>query len=409
MLSSQPSKVESVIDAPNGEVKHHSKTAMIVTLTVNIVGLMLIFGSVTHFNRNLVEVQESYSRVQALHGKVLRIDEILTMSCWVASTTSDERWHARYESYVPVLDQTLKELFSKTPESVHKFIQETNAANAILVRYESQALQASKENNRAQALAFLTSVEYTSQKERYSRGMRQLDSALQKYFQGLLESEYKQIQQRELLIFIVIFGLAIFWIVIFRTASNWQRSTREYLSISSRLKRSLQERLADNLQLVEERSLEVKNLRRALLQSEQQERKRLGRLVHDDLQQLIAALRLKSSMYRDSAKIEHQKDSYQELVNLADEALTSTRDLVMRLTPPGEHHNSLTKIISAISKQFKLRYNLDVAIDTEHFVEPKQIEVSLLISRSIRELLFNIVKHAQVNKAEVKLWSLPDY
>ena len=127
-------------------IKHHSKTAMTITLIVNIVGLMLIFGSVTQFNRNLVEVQESYSRVQALHGKVLRIDEILTMSCWVASTTSDERWHSRYNKYVPILDKTLEELISTTPPSVHQFIEETNSANAVLVKYELQALEASKKH-----------------------------------------------------------------------------------------------------------------------------------------------------------------------------------------------------------------------------------------------------------------------
>ena len=59
--------------------KRRSKTMMMLALCINILGLAFIFGSVTQFNRGLIKVQEDYSRVQALHGKVLRIDEILTM------------------------------------------------------------------------------------------------------------------------------------------------------------------------------------------------------------------------------------------------------------------------------------------------------------------------------------------
>ena len=110
--------------------------------------------------------------------------------------------------------------------------------------------------------------------------------------------------------------------------------------------------------------MEIKNLRRALLQSEHQERKRLGRLVHDDLLQLIAALRLKSSMYRDSAKVDRERGSHQELVNLADEALTSTRDLVMRLTPPGEHHSSLVEMIRRFVI-IGIKISFDGKVDTE--------------------------------------------
>ena len=400
-LSLKPHHTESQIK--------QSTSAMVIALIVNILGLMLIFASVTQFNRNLIDVQETYSQVQVLHGKVLRIDEVLTMSCWVASTTSDPYWHDRYNKHVPILDETLSELIARTPKSMHSFIEETTAANTILVGYETEALKASTEKRHEHALKLLMSPEYASQKARYLEGMKHLNEALELHFGSLIKEEYEQIKRRELLIFILIFGLAIFWIMIYRTAANWQKTIREYLQISNRMKLSLQERLEDHLQLAEERGLEIKNLRRALLQSEQQERKRLGRLVHDDLQQLIAALRLKSSMYRDLAAVERDRSAYQELVSLADEALTSTRDLVMRLSPPGEHQGSLVEMISAICSQFKQRYGLIIEVDVQSFTEPQQFEVRQLFSRSIRELLFNVVKYAQVDEAHVRLWSAQDY
>lgn len=389
--------------------KRHSKATMGIALSVNILGLALIFGSVTQFNRDLIRVQEDYSRVQALHGEVLRIDEILTMSCWVASTTSDEYWRDRYQSYVPVLDKTLSDLIAHTPKSAHIFIEETTHANRILVDYEVEALSASSHQERNHAIELLTSPEYASQKKRYSKGMRLLDEALQKHFEELLQAEYQQIKRRELIIFIVIIGLAIFWVLIYRISARWQSATREYIQVSDQMKRALKESAASHQQLAEERSLEIQGLRRALLQAEQQERKRLGRSVHDDLQQLIVALRLKSSIYRDRAAHERERHSYQELVSLADDALSSARDLVMRLSPPGEQKSSLVEMISIMSVQFQQRYGLLVETNSTRFVEPQQLEVRQLIFRVIRELLFNIVKYAQVSRAELRLWSETDY
>ena len=153
--------------------------------------------------------------MQVLHGKVLRIDEILTMSCWVAATTSDHYWYERYQGYVPILDQTISELIKSTPPGGHAFIQETMSANEILVDYEIEALNAARYKNRDYAVELLTSPDYASQKERYSEGMRLLDLELQEHFQELLRDEYQQIKQREMLIVVVVAGLAIFWIIIY--------------------------------------------------------------------------------------------------------------------------------------------------------------------------------------------------
>ena len=391
------------------EVKYRSKLAMTITLTVGILGLSMIFWSVTQSNQGLRQIQENYHRVQALQGEVLRIDEVLTMSCWVASTTADEYWRQRYHAFVPILDRTLSELIRRSPPSTLPFIRETDTANRILVDYETEALRAASHSNKEYALLLLTSPEYALQKQRYSEGMRLLEEALGLHFQELLELEYQQINNREILTLIVIIGLAIFWIIIYRIAARWQWSMNQYLIASHKLKMSLTERAESHQQLAEERKMEVQGLRHALLQAERQERARLGRLVHDDLQQLIVALRLKSSIYRDTASSESERNSYQELVQMSDEALVSARDLVMRLRPPGERQGSLLDMLSMITAQFNQRYGLTVKVKSTGFIEPKHVEVRLLVFRAIRELLFNIVKYAQVEEAEVKLWNEADF
>ena len=210
------------------EMKYKSKVAISVTLTVGILGLSLIFWSVTQSNQGLKQIQDNYSRVQALQGEVLRIDEVLTMSCWVAATTADEYWRQRYHAFVPILDETLSELTRRSPPQTQPFIRETDSANRILVDYETEALRAASHNNKEYALLLLTSPEYALQKQRYFEGMRLLKEALGLYFQERLDLEYQQINKRKILTLIVVIGLAIFWVIIYQIATRWQWSMNQY-------------------------------------------------------------------------------------------------------------------------------------------------------------------------------------
>ena len=191
--------------------------------------------------------------------------------------------------------------------------------------------------------------------------------------------------------------------------ARWQWSINRYLIASHKLSVFISKQSNNHHQLPENRDIDIQNLRDAHLQAERQERTRLGLLVHDDLQQLIVALRLRSSIYRDTAINDRERNSYQELVLMADEALVSARDLVMRLCPLNERQKSLIDMLAMITVQFNTRYNLIIKVKSTGFIEPKHLEIRLLVFRALRELLFNIVKYAQVEEAQVSLWNETEF
>ena len=143
---------------------YKSKLAMAVTLILGILSLLFSFGAIAYLNQGFTPSNRNYLRVQALQSEVLRIDDILTMSSWVASMTADQYWQQRYHTFVPILNQKRAELTQLSPPNAQQFIRETNAANRILLDYEIEAIKAASHNNKDYALLLLTSSEYTLQK-----------------------------------------------------------------------------------------------------------------------------------------------------------------------------------------------------------------------------------------------------
>lgn len=373
------------------------RVIMITTLIVSFTGILFILKSVTKSNQTYHNLHQHYNSVQKLHGQVLRIDEILTMSCWVASTTGDRYWADRYNQHVPKLEKTLKKLIEMSPANTHHHIKVTSDSNSILVAHEYEALAAVKNGDTAKALKSLTHPEYAEHKSRYSEGMRLLQESIDVHFNEKINQELQSIYNQEFTVFLVSIGLAIFWVLIYRVTNLWQTSVEHYQEVSKLMETSLRERIDENAELAHKRGLQVENLRQALLHTERQERKRLARIVHDDLQQLLVALRLKSAIFRDRDST--QSGGYEELVHIADEAIKSAREIIFRLTLPEDKNKSFMEMIKGLVLQFNKRYDLFISLDVSLFEEPQRSEVSVLVYQAIRELLFNIVKHAQVDSA----------
>ena len=376
--------------------KFSPRVIIITTLLISFAGILFILNSVTRSNRHH-QIYAHYNSVQKLHGQVLRIDEILTMSCWVASTTGDLYWADRYYEYVPKLEKSLQELIRLSPKNTHQHIQATSTANNILVERESIALKAVKNGNLTKARGMISHPEYAEYKSKYSEGMRQLQEKIDAYFNSKISQEVAAIQHREYLVFLVSIGLAIFWGLIYRITNRWQNSFERFQEISQLMETSLRERIGENAALAHRRGIQLENLRQALLQTERQERKRLARIVHDELQQILVALRLKSAIFRDHAQEDQNK--YEELVQMADEAILSARDITFRLTLPEDNERSFIDMIQSLVIEFNRRYNLFISLDVSRFEEPQRSGVSELVYQAIRELLFNVVKHAQVKSA----------
>ena len=147
----------------------------------------------------------------------------------------------------------------------------------------------------------------------------------------------------------------------------------------------------------------VRALAGELTLAEQRERRRLADVLHDGLQQQLVAARLRAHMLARSpvAAVHAGAD---ELVALLEEALAQTRSLAGELNPPALQQGHLLPALEWLAGWILEKHRLTVHVRLAATpLAALPAAVAVLLYQSVRELLLNAVKYAQVTTAEVTL------
>jgi PAS domain S-box-containing protein len=155
------------------------------------------------------------------------------------------------------------------------------------------------------------------------------------------------------------------------------------------------------------RAAKIRTLAGDLLLVEQRERRRLAKVLHDDLQQVLvsAKFRLAALGRAGDSGVQAAAGEVQQML---DECITISRSLTSELSPPILHEGSLLPALEWLADWMASHYGLTVNLPSEERTPPLTEEVKVLLFESVRELLFNAVKHAGVNTATVDLSPTPE-
>jgi signal transduction histidine kinase len=93
-----------------------------------------------------------------------------------------------------------------------------------------------------------------------------------------------------------------------------------------------------------------------------------------------------------------------EVSDLVAEARRRISSLSFQLSPPLLHDLGLVAAIQWLAEDLERTYGLNVAITNQSELELDET-ARVTLFRAIRELLFNVAKHAGVEHARVRLWS----
>ena len=478
--------------------------------------------------RGLAEVRTEQSLAMALHSDIMRYDEVLTMSAWMAATTGHTRWYQRYGDHEPRLEAALEALMALAPEGAH-FVEATGVANEQLVERERRAIEAARAGDLETASAYLDDGQYYDLKEEYHRSMHAFGESISAFTDSRVEAQARTLRRAEILSLLITLFMAASWLYVLRSLTQSRRAVitgyRDLRESESKLQRALEaaelgtfsidsatglvqasprahelfgsqgeegtigdllgsvdaeegaelkqalersfqdaigeslfreilvdsteapryirvswgreegdesvvlsgvvrditaerfleERLRDDNQrlisevdrqssLAIERGHKVERLMHELLDAEQHERARIRRLVHDDLQQILVSSRMQAALLRDASyRLGPAPEPFARIVHQIDEALECTRDLTLRLAPASYEARGLCGALVELCAQMERRYGLDVALSSSGELPAMRSEVMQLIYSAVRELLFNVVKHAQIKEARVHL------
>lgn len=140
--------------------------------------------------------------------------------------------------------------------------------------------------------------------------------------------------------------------------------------------------------------------------TEQADRQRISQILHDDLQQNIFAVKMQLSFLAEAIKnnnIESANVDLQQLDQWLAEAIATTRQLSIDLSPPVLRGEGLAESLLWLASQMKTQYNLDVTIEPNGTQVAFEEDVRSLLFQSVRELLFNVVKHSGTLAAHVAI------
>lgn len=162
------------------------------------------------------------------------------------------------------------------------------------------------------------------------------------------------------------------------------------------LERSVAERTRE---LVASRE-RLRGLAAQLTLAEQRERQRLATDLHDYLAQLLVVVRMK--IQQAYASDGDHRAGVRDADRLLGEALNYTRSLVATLSPPVLHQFGLVMALQWLAEQKQL-HGLEVTIEADQPVSSLTEDQAILLFQSVRELLFNVVKHARASRAAVSI------
>ncbi|SFH17432.1 CheR family methyltransferase [Modicisalibacter xianhensis] len=163
---------------------------------------------------------------------------------------------------------------------------------------------------------------------------------------------------------------------------------------------------------INERTQEVRDLASKLTMAEQEERRRVSQVLHDDLQQLLYGLQMKMRLVQEqlgASGPEKSKETLASTLAWIGEAIETTRQLTVDLSPPILKQEGLAEALEWLQRQMKQLHDLDVELQTRTPPYTPDEDLRVLLFQVVRELLFNAKKHAGVNRVRVELDHSEDY
>ncbi|MBL8042156.1 MAG: PAS domain-containing protein [Nitrospira sp.] len=168
----------------------------------------------------------------------------------------------------------------------------------------------------------------------------------------------------------------------------------------------LEKRVDERTRALQRSQSRLRALASDLSTTEQQERRRLATELHDYLAQLLVVGRMKLGQARPQVKDPKAQQLLSETDDVFTQSLNYTRSLVAELSPQVLYQFGLPAALKWLASQMRT-HGLSVSLHCEIEHLPMAEERAVILYQSVRELLFNVVKHAETAEASITLRPSP--
>ncbi len=138
--------------------------------------------------------------------------------------------------------------------------------------------------------------------------------------------------------------------------------------------------------------------------SEERERRRIADYIHDSISQVLAVAKLKLGMLREKTTLSAHIDAIDEIRAQLNDCIRYSRSLSVDLVPPALYVIGLDAGIETLADQLAKQHDVKISVETtEEAIKGLSDDMRALLYQMVRELLMNVVKHAEARTATVSI------
>lgn len=152
---------------------------------------------------------------------------------------------------------------------------------------------------------------------------------------------------------------------------------------------------------------ELQDLSVRLSHAQEEERKTIGRELHDEIGQALTAIKMNVALaQRSLMNPARAQVLLEEARGVADQTVTAVRDLSQLLRPTLLDDLGLYQALNSHLRDYSRRTGIRTELVQQNMAEQLQPELAICIYRIVQEALTNIAKHAQASSCRVSLLGL---
>lgn len=138
----------------------------------------------------------------------------------------------------------------------------------------------------------------------------------------------------------------------------------------------------------------IRALASELTIAEHEERHRISQILHDDLQQRLFAVKAQLPFLTVNESSSDVHGTLDQIEKWLSDAIALTRDLSIDVSPSVLRGEGLAQSILWLCTRMKEQYGLQLNVSATDHLNYLSDHIRVIVFQTVRELLFNIVKHA---------------
>lgn len=184
--------------------------------------------------------------------------------------------------------------------------------------------------------------------------------------------------------------------------------TSELAKANLALKKEVEEHLQARLK-IEQYQKQLQDLTSKLTLTEENERREIASDLHDHIGQALAFIKIKVQEFQGNSIFSGQNESIERIITLLDQTIKYTRSLTFEISQPLLYELGLQPALEWLADSYQKKYKIRIKLKNSADFSILTLDLQVLLYKSVRELLTNIIKHASASNVVIDMRASIDF